>query len=124
MAKLLFISTFLLLSSLCNCSNESDISSFLLLNSDIDDIRHHRFLKESSDSHGCTINECLGVKVFNDIKKDFKPWIDKGGITARDIDAAERKLQKVEGYIRVSILEGHFFPSSFQHTHTQTQPKF
>lgn len=61
---------------------------------------------DEDTSHGCTLSSCNGLDLLSAIKKDFKPWSDKGGITARDIDAAEKSLSKVEGYIRVSIIDG------------------
>ncbi len=54
----------------------------------------------------CSLTSCVGVNLLAAIKKDLKPWSDKGGITSRDLDAAERALSKVEGYIRVSIVDG------------------
>ena len=52
------------------------------------------------------MESCNGINLLAEIKKDLKPWSDKGGITARDIDSAEKALSKVEGYIRVSIIDG------------------
>jgi hypothetical protein len=105
----------LLLSYQCDCTNVSKSSSFILnelmidnsiLNEDLRREERRGLRTAETSNHGCTISSCLGINVLSAITKDFKPWIDKGGITARDIDAAERKLVKVEGYIRVSILEG------------------
>lgn len=63
---------------------------------------HRRMLKDTS----CSMSSCHGVNLLAAIKKDLKPWIDKGSITPRDIDMAEKQLSKVEGYIRVSIIDG------------------
>jgi len=60
---------------------------------------------------GCTMTACNGVNLPGEIKKDLQPWAAKGGITARDIDAAEKALQKVDGYIRVSIVDGKLHAS-------------
>jgi|AntAceMinimDraft_5_1070358.scaffolds.fasta_scaffold51958_1 hypothetical protein len=65
-----------------------------------------KLVVEGDRSYGCTLSACNGLDLLGAIKKDFKPWSDKGGITARDIDAAEKLLNKVEGYIRVSIIDG------------------
>lgn len=52
------------------------------------------------------MTSCDGTNIMTEIKKDLRPWIEKGAITPRDIDLAEKSLSKVEGYIRVSIVNG------------------
>ena len=100
-----------LLACFCNVSGsiKAHWNNTALDGSDLSDIYERRKLSKTTEedtSYGCTLSSCNGLDLLSAIKKDFKPWSDKGGITARDIDAAEKSLSKVEGYIRVSIIDG------------------
>ena len=64
-----------------------------------------------STTGACTLDACHGINLLAQIKRDLKPWIDKGSITPRDIDDGEKRLQHVEGFIRVSIIKHQLYAS-------------
>ena len=59
--------------------------------------------------HSCTLNSCNGVNLMGWIERDLKPWKDKGHISSNDLNAAEKMLHHVEGYIRVAIFRGKLY---------------